>query len=634
MTRLRVTLLLLAVGIAWPTISIVQRAIGSLELESAVRHEAVAERVFDEMERGLSDWLAEAEARLPERVPTADGVGFELPPEPGEAEFVIARFVLDARGRSRLVRSAPAHRARVRAALRETWARAPGAERAAEAELDLSDDEGVGRLGTRFGAIGSEASKRRAAADPAPGRTRSIGKQRVDRRQLAALEEQEAESTQSAYDVLQSLNRAPQLRAERSAMKSEARGARASEAVAPSEDGPRQAGAPALDADRFDALERAREGAPSARRAAPEAPSVDPLLGRVSTDGDLVLARSVWRAGSVEREGVVIDRARLLGWLERRVLGETGLDARARLDFERGSRARGDDAAYRYLHRFAEPFDALLVELELDTLPGIGSARPIWALAALLAAATTLGLFAVHRMASVVVDYAERRSNFVAAVSHELKTPLTSIRMYAEMLRDGLVPGDAKRDEYHATIADESERLSRLIENVLEFSRLEKDGRELRCVVGDPSDAIREACDKLRAHVEREGFSLETSFAEELPPARFDRDAVTQLVFNLVDNAVKYARSAARPTIEVELARSGEGAVLRVRDFGPGVPEADLERVFEPFYRAGRELTRTRAGTGIGLALVEQLAGAMQARVRGRNAEGGGFEVAIAFAST
>jgi signal transduction histidine kinase len=108
----------------------------------------------------------------------------------------------------------------------------------------------------------------------------------------------------------------------------------------------------------------------------------------------------------------------------------------------------------------------------------------VYAHAALLVVTGGVGLIAVHRMVTVAIGFAERRSNFVAAVSHELKTPLTAIRMYGEMLRDDLVPSDDKRREYYRTITAESERLSRLIDNVLEFSRLEKGTRSMRLTAG------------------------------------------------------------------------------------------------------------------------------------------------------
>jgi signal transduction histidine kinase len=234
-------------------------------------------------------------------------------------------------------------------------------------------------------------------------------------------------------------------------------------------------------------------------------------------------------------------------------------------------------------------------------------------------------------MVAVVVDFAERRNNFVAAVTHELKTPLTAIRMYGEMLRDDLVPNDEKRREYYGTISDESERLSRLIDNVLEFSRLEHGRREMNWSVGAIGPVIEEAARKLRTHLDRESFSLEIEVDAGLPPVRFDRDALLQVLFNLVDNAMKYAGSAGRRVVVLEARRRAAGVEVAVRDFGPGVSGRHLSRIFEPFYRGEDELTRSAKGTGIGLALVKDLAERMGAAVAGANAEGGGFRVCLAF---
>jgi signal transduction histidine kinase len=443
--------------------------------------------------------------------------------------------------------------------------------------------------------------------------------------------EDEAATEPSAYDVFQSLNRAQRLRSERqdkALRKTSGRAGGKAEA-------PRALAA----ASRIDILEKIDGQGPRKKQREDKdlagilVANIDPLIGRPTRSGDIVLIRSIWRGGAnVERQGLVLDRAALVAWLETRVLAESGLSNRVRLEFgEPALQGHDSEGAHRYLHRFAEPFDALVARLDLEPLPGLGSERPIYALALLLTLVATIGLYAVDRMTRVVVDYAERRSNFVAAVSHELKTPLTSIRMYGEMLRDGLVPSEEKRAEYYATITDESERLSRLIDNVLEFSRLEQNRRDLSLVVGSLSEAIRDAAEKLRTHIEREDFRLELDLDEGLPAVQFDRDAVTQLVFNLVDNALKYARNAETREIEIGLHLENERVELRVRDFGPGVPEEQLRRVFEPFYRIGEELTRTTEGTGIGLALVKELAEGMGAIVLGRNATGGGFEVCIAF---
>jgi signal transduction histidine kinase len=281
------------------------------------------------------------------------------------------------------------------------------------------------------------------------------------------------------------------------------------------------------------------------------------------------------------------------------------------------------------VHRFAEPFDDLSARLDLDPLPGSDTAASIYMLAALLGLALVIGLFALDRMTRVVVEYAERRSDFVAAVSHELRTPLTAIRMYAEMLRDGLVASESKRAEYYETITDESERLSRLIDNVLEFSRLEQERPPPDLVVGGLDGVVREAASKLATHARREGFELEVECPDVLPRVGYDRDAITQIVFNLVDNAIKYARDAARKSIAIRLVVAGPNVELRVRDWGPGAPADQLERIFEPFYRMGEELTRTTQGTGIGLALVRELARGMGASVRAEAKPEGGLEVIV-----
>jgi signal transduction histidine kinase len=241
-----------------------------------------------------------------------------------------------------------------------------------------------------------------------------------------------------------------------------------------------------------------------------------------------------------------------------------------------------------------------------------------------------IGLAALYRMVSIAVGFAERRSNFVAAVTHELKTPLTSIRMYGEMLRDGMVSSDAKRAEYYRHITGESERLGRLIDNVLEFSRLERSARPMELVAGDIGPVLHDAAAMLRPHVERGGLTLRVDVDDGLPPVRFERDALLQIVVNLVDNAVKYAGPGGPGEIVLGAARLDDGrVVVRVRDHGPGVPHEHLGRVFEPFHRGERELTRRTKGTGLGLALVRSLAEAMGGRVMGRNAVGGGFEVDV-----
>jgi signal transduction histidine kinase len=252
-------------------------------------------------------------------------------------------------------------------------------------------------------------------------------------------------------------------------------------------------------------------------------------------------------------------------------------------------------------------------------------------LSLLLVAVGFAGLFALYRMVAVALRFAEQRSNFVAAVSHELKTPLTAIRMYGEMLRDGLVSTDEKRAEYHRTITAESERLSRLIDNVLEFASSERGERPLALRIGPVGAEMARLCDALRPHAAEAGFTLELNAPSGLPAVAFDHDSVAQILVNLVDNALKYARGCSRRVVRIECVEEGGGVALRVRDFGPGVAPHEVGRVFDLFQRGESELTRTTRGTGLGLALVRSLSRRMGARASARNAEGGGFEVSVVF---
>ncbi|MFQ5418423.1 MAG: sensor histidine kinase, partial [Myxococcota bacterium] len=363
---------------------------------------------------------------------------------------------------------------------------------------------------------------------------------------------------------------------------------------------------------------------------------VYPMVGRLIDEERLLLYRMVLQGDRGFRQGLVVDVPALFVRLEEAVIGGGRLAGYVGLDFFAGPGSPpGSTAAegYEFVHRFAEPFDALGVRLVLEPLPGVAGAGYLYAIAVLLLISVTVGLFALYRMVGVTVRFAERRNNFVAAVTHELKTPLTAIRMYSEMLRDGMVHDEEKRQEYYGTITAESERLTRLINNVLEFSRLEQGTRDVNLVAGPLGPVVNEAAELLRPHAMERGFQIDVAIDPELPSVRFDRDAVLQVVFNLVDNALKYGRDGGDRRITIRCTREHDGVVVAVRDRGQGVAAPHLSRIFEPFYRGESELTRTAKGTGIGLALVRGLADTMGAAVSGRNLVDGGFEVALRFHS-
>ena len=581
--------------LALPTGFLAERALRGVAAERELRHRAVAERAFDEMERALSGLLRDEEDR-----PALQYIAFAALPPPA---FVLGHFELETDGSAHTDVAEPEQAGRVLAAARAI-AVDSGARDAKEGRAALE-------------------AKREAVAQ-APGTTDWIGGLgRIDARRDAPAPA--AAPPARAYDALQKLNRGVQERRMRAQKQEMQQSASAHEELA----------APGEFAESATSL---RDFAGSASAAAPAveaAPApipgrlaIDPLVGRLLPDGQLLLVRVVWSGPRVIRQGVVLDVAGLGAWLRAGALAGALPDATLSvLPAEVG--ASTNAAAFRYRHRFAEPFDALAGELALAPLPDAPGAASVPWLVALGVGALALGLFAAWRTIATQLHFAERRSNFVAAVSHELKTPLTAIRMYAEMLRDGMVPSEEKRKSYLGSITAEAERLSRLIGNVLEFSRLERGAHGSGVPSADPLPLLHEAAALLRPHIEGAGFRLALELEPGLPAVRFGRDALLQVLFNLVDNAVKYGRGAGEAVIELSARAARAGVELRVRDHGPGVAPAQLSRILEPFYRGGDELTRRAAGSGIGLALVRGLVDEMGGSLAVRNAAGGGFEAVV-----
>ncbi len=221
--------------------------------------------------------------------------------------------------------------------------------------------------------------------------------------------------------------------------------------------------------------------------------------------------------------------------------------------------------------------------------------------------AMALVIFSLWRTMRAQVKFAEQKDDFISAVSHELRTPLTSIRMYAEMLEKDWVKSEDKIREYYKGMRQESERLSRLIENVLDFSRIQKGRKEYSFVLGDLNQSVTNVVEVMHSYAAQAGFSIKLELAE-LEPVTFDADAVTQIVINLLDNAIKYARNAEVKTITVRTQNLGRFVIIEVEDHGPGVPHKQQDKVFDVFYRCEAEATRQTKGTGLGLALVSKFA--------------------------
>ncbi len=217
---------------------------------------------------------------------------------------------------------------------------------------------------------------------------------------------------------------------------------------------------------------------------------------------------------------------------------------------------------------------------------------------------------------------------FVANVSHELKTPLALIRMYAETLYLRRVTDEERQHQYHRVLLHEAERLSQMINTVLDFSRLSQGIALYRLTETDLRGTVANVLDSYRWRFDDEGLRLESSLQEALPAVAHDPHGITQILINLIDNAVKYA--AAGGMVKVSLRVAGDNVELVVADHGPGIPEEDRERVRKPFQR-GKEADPA-SGSGLGLALVEQIATIHHAHLQlNVPADGKGLEAVVCF---
>jgi signal transduction histidine kinase len=223
----------------------------------------------------------------------------------------------------------------------------------------------------------------------------------------------------------------------------------------------------------------------------------------------------------------------------------------------------------------------------------------------LLAGVIAGGAYLLLRDATIQIQTARLRSEFVANVSHELRTPLTSIRMYAETLLLGRYRGQEQLRDYLETIMHESQRLSRMVGNVLDFSRMESGRKTYDFTDVDLGTLVQQTAEEFAPLLEERDFALEIDIEPTLPPVRADGEAVATALANLMSNAVKYAGE--RREISLSVRSDGHRQTIEVADRGIGVPPEDADRIFEKFQRAANA-GGTATGTGLGLTLVRGIA--------------------------
>jgi signal transduction histidine kinase len=365
---------------------------------------------------------------------------------------------------------------------------------------------------------------------------------------------------------------------------------------------------------------------------------VAPLQAVAIDDSRMFIFRRIGVNGQMYRQGFVlllqpfVDHLLAAYFDPQPISGYTRLTLTAAgfsVTRDRGGSTNGQTANARIAGRtFPVPFDFLIANMQVVSLPPSPARRVLTLTLSVLGVVMVVGLVMIYYSAKAVLDLSERRSGFVSAVTHELKTPLTNIRMYIEMLDSGIAATPEREHEYMEILASESARLSGLINNVLELSRLEKQARRVDLKAGDLKDVLADVKSAMADSLDREGVQLRIDMGE-VPVFAYDRDVLVQVLVNLMENSIKFGRHLPEKKIAIGAHAENGWIRLTVSDTGPGIPRRSLKKVFDDFYRVDNELARSVGGTGIGLALVKKLILAMGGRVRAENNDGPGCTITL-----
>jgi two-component system phosphate regulon sensor histidine kinase PhoR len=342
--------------------------------------------------------------------------------------------------------------------------------------------------------------------------------------------------------------------------------------------------------------------------------------------------------GDARFEGFVVDETRLVvGVLAPRLRDAAGGD------FVLGIFREGSETALVSTGPLARPEIATAKDLWLlpgltvgirmkgQTVDEVVRARFVrnLALLLLLDALLLAGAWLVFRTLRRQVELVRMKSDFVSNVSHELRTPLSLIRMYAETLEMGRLADPVKRQEYTSTIVREAERLTRLVNNILNFSRMEAGRKEFHFDAVDLNGLVRDVLETYRLPLEAESCTPVLALDPALPRIRGDREALAEALVNLVDNALKYSPEV--KYLRIATAAAANGVTVAVEDHGVGIPAGEQEKIFELFYRVSTGLVQTTRGTGLGLALVRRIADAHGGTITVTSTPGSGSTFHLSF---
>ncbi len=312
-------------------------------------------------------------------------------------------------------------------------------------------------------------------------------------------------------------------------------------------------------------------------------------------------------------------------------VGELGfrlLHSRQRL-LELGAWDNPDSEIVEY--SLAWPFQEISLDVAFQKPRRSSATVAIVLLAGFFLLALGGAFLAIYRAVLSNLQIAQKHADFVSAVSHELRTPLTSIRLSSEMLESGMLPTEEKKMRHYRTISAEAERLSRLIQNILDFSKISRRRWTAKLAERDVNVLVREFEDTYRSTFAERQTKLVVHLCDGARVHLVDHDSFRQILINVTDNAVKFSKNAALREVDISTAPEERGGTrVSIRDYGAGVPDGELDKIFGDFYRVENELTRDTPGTGIGLSLVKNLCATMNVRIEVRNAEPG-FEFTMHF---
>ena len=364
---------------------------------------------------------------------------------------------------------------------------------------------------------------------------------------------------------------------------------------------------------------------------------LDPFEFSLLGSGHFVMFRKVWREQERFVQGALIDAeafiediitrpfqsTQLSGWADLVVSDQDIILSMVESNRLTASSSTNEGYQPALLDRspLTAPYDSLELVYSVKSLPAGPGANILAWVSVVLFMVLFAGFIGLYRTSLRQIALARQKQDFVSAISHELKTPLTSIRMYGEMLKNNWVD-EKKKQSYYDYIFEESERLSRMINSVLQLASISQNRTEPEWTIISTDELMDQVKSRILSQFSDTEFELDWSHNAEqkLTFVKTDPDCFIQIAINLVDNAIKFSHSADIKKILVSGSVLDERQfVFTVRDYGSGIPRNQLNKIFDMFYRTENELTRETVGTGIGLAIVKQLCELIGARVKAAN---------------